>query len=1505
MATRVHFIGKTIPITIDFGEPTSSFTDGTIKTKTHLFADDTILTIKQKILEELQEVLPKDKGPYYSNDLYLFATVYRENRTPEDWVQYIQRQEPTRRQTAFKQILSNLGYSKNNIEQTQVSIPEDILAETLNPWLKNQIRIPLGIRPTKTHVSNADFFAVHPFESYLENTGVEWASHQNETLLEYGELIGSEIYACLYEDIPEENRANYGMTNRAVKTTQQAIINWGKMDNQQAVYEWYQTSGSDRTKTAGITHLELEWTHPKYTVLPLEVIFKNIHANSSVPFIRWKNFIRLYCPTRDERGNKVSQLSKTEIAKIERENQLPHLTLWTEQGIIIHILKNGNLQIHINRKKPTPVEEIQQGILDTAKPIIQQLNQYLQKTGFYYPINWETIFRNDPTVVRFSNICWTMTANLEMETTFQKKQLAHLEPMFVLLAADSEKKVSQANLTYRRVSNYDNLNELKEIIRLETGHKKSMEKIVSELEDRGYSPEKIKLVVQEVMEELQAGKQYFQKKEKKFGCPVLLTQRHNEIQITVENISFLENISLLQSYVEAFIQQVFYKKQLPKDLIFSLSNAPVIEPKEVHETPAVVEETEEEEEEVNGEEENGEEEATGVLLFDDEDENEEATGVLLFNDDEDEEETNDKQAVKDMLQMDIPDVEESPSFMAGGAKKSKASFSILDRLKERDPELFDVPDQNGKVYSRICPGSSSRYPIVLSKEEKKKIDEKDSKLGQSSYGEPLEYKNNTYVCPRYWNFRENRSMSQAEFDKNPTLLENIIQDEKDVNNDANDKYIYEFKKGKRFDKNNRYKEHYPGFSSKNKKGFCLPCCFSEKDKTFQKNIQECKAVPNTQTKNVSTPPDEEEESQEEKITKKGKKQGVPKEKIANANYVLGINIYPLDNKRWGQIYPPIQNVINRSDSQRLLLRYGVERQEKQSFLACLAELLELPVKQTKKLLTTKIINLDRFVQYQSGAVASRFNATATEKETEPDIEKYQETAFYKSQDLENPYELSFLLDTIKTYERFMEYINSNSTTIDTTYLWDVIATPNDDLFSTGLNIVVFEMETNEDTEIHISCPSQLYSNTSFYDNTKPTWFLVKRPLLSGEIYYEPIYEANRKSGARTATIKNKVFLPEEAEEFFPFLTTLNDTMCLSDKDKQQDTSLNPRQMSPQNIFERLRKKFQVKQQVVNLFGETVGFVVDSVPKVVGQYIPCFPSVFLPKNTSSIVEPPVMERIQLNAQLLQKPLKTTAENLQFIGSQTGLPCNIKSLVANYESVPKIIGIQTGYLGYAPVVPEDLKAAAPKYGLSVEYSSDPIEAEMNVNIQNTETGDDLSQKYFLENEFFLAFQGKMRNLLNEYNNENIRREIMKWIRYRQSGETANKVNSNATFLLCYNRVLSLLRKVAEGRIIFNDFDPRVLEKLKSVFECQTDDAQRTESQPYCLLRQGAEGQDDKMVFPKKNLANPSEDNETVYFSKLADALTRNQRIQNIVFQPFKFFNMLGSMDYQINEDEILVG
>jgi len=1532
MATKVHFVGSKTPITFIFGKDDTLDEEmsNVIKSNTNLFPDDTILTIKQKILRELQGVLPKEDGTFNSNDLYLFATVYRSHPHPSDWVQYIQNQKSIKKQVVFKQLLSNLGYSKKEIDETSVSIPEDYALETLDPWIINHLRIPLGMRPLKTHASSSDFFPVHPFDSYSFETEVEWVSHQNETLLEYGELVKPVLYACLYRDIPDEYRNKYGMINRVVKTTPQVKEGWQRMDKLKKVYEWTQENNTGTSKS-GITHLELEWINPEYVVLPLEIIFKNIHANREVPFIKWKNIFRLYCPTRDYRGVKIPELSKMEISKIDRENVQPNLILWKNHGLIIHLMKNGNLQIHIERKTPTPIEELQQMVLETVKPIFIQLNKYLRKTGFSYLISWDTLFRNDPTVVRFSNIQWKFSAKLEMENTIQKKHFGFFEPAFVLLKANSEKKVSDAVMIYRRVSNYDTLNELKEIVRLEIGDKKTGKtgKIVSELEERGFSREKIQAVVQEVLEELQAGKQYFQKKEKGIGCPVTMVQIHDEIQFTVDKINFLENTRVIQQYIEAFIQQVFYKKNLPKSLIIPLihNTKPLELPIDETENDSIIEQNETEglfgenngdedkgkdEDKDNKEDEDGDE--TGVLLFNDEDEDGDETGVLLFND-EDEDETgvllfndedeyedgnrdgNERQEVKKMIEMNIPDVEESPSFMAGGAKKPNTSFSILNRLKERDPELFDVPDQNGKVYSRICPGSSSRYPIVLSKEEKKRIDKKDAELNQESYTEPLEYKKNTYICPRYWNFRENRSMNQAEFDSNPSLLQNLIVDEKDINNDANNRYIYEFKKGKRFDNNNAYKEHVPGFSSKNKNGFCLPCCFSEKDSTFKKNIKECKSLDVSSPLQVDELNDKEKEDDDEEPTKKNRGER-GKDKVANVNYILGINIYPLEANRWGQIPPPVQNVINnRGKKEELLLRYGVDRKENQSFLACFADLLNISVKEGKTLLITKVITLDKFVQYQTGVIASRFyNNYRQPSIADIDTEKYQDTVFYKSLELENPDEHDFFTETIRTYERFIDFISSDDTIIDPTYLWDVIATPDEDLFATGLNIVIIEIASNEDTELHISCPVQYYSNSVFYDDKKPTWILIKRPLLSGEKYYEPIYRAIHKNGIRGAIVKDKVFLPEDAETLFPFLTTLDSSQCL----RETNVEINPREITANYLFDLFQKKrFQIKKQVVNRYGKTVGFVVEKAP-VMGQYIPCFPSILLSKTTQPL------ERVRLNATVLQKSLTTTIENLQVVKEKTGLPCIGSNLIVSYGDSPKIIGIKTEYLGYIPVVTEAFDENKPSNKLPFEYSSDPIEAEMN-SVEPVKGEDiDLSHKYFLEKEFFLAFQGKIRNLLNEYRNEKFRREILRWIHYKPT--TTNKENTvdeNATFVLRYNRVLLLLRRVAEGIVIFNNFDPRILKRLSGVFSCEHDTAKRTEIQPYCLVRGSPDDGEDKMVFPKKNLVNPESDNETTYFSKLADALVRNHRVQNIVFQPFRFFNMLGSVDYQVNEDELLVG
>ena len=69
-----------------------------------------------------------------------------------------------------------------------------------------------------------------------------------------------------------------------------------------------------------------------------------------------------------------------------------------------------------------------------------------------------------------------------------------------------------------------------------------------------------------------------------------------------------------------------------------------------------------------------------------------------------------------------------------------------------------------QTYSNTCPWQNKRVPVVISEEEKQAIDKADEESNTKSYDEVITYgsdktKKNHYICPRFWCFTENRSLS--------------------------------------------------------------------------------------------------------------------------------------------------------------------------------------------------------------------------------------------------------------------------------------------------------------------------------------------------------------------------------------------------------------------------------------------------------------------------------------------------------------------------------------------------------------------------------------------------------------------------------------------------------------------------------------------------------------------------------------------------------------------------
>jgi len=361
--------------------------------------------------------------------------------------------------------------------------------------------------------------------------------------------------------------------------------------------------------------------------------------------------------------------------------------------------------------------------------------------------------------------------------------------------------------------------------------------------------------------------------------------------------------------------------------------------------------------------------------------------------------------------------------------------------------------------------------ILTPDEKKELVDEHpdlyiDPQTGKEKESEFIEYgsdpsKKYYFTCPRFWCLKTNSAVSEADIKagKCGPAVENIedaiIPKKADVV--PKDRYVYRFYEDG--------EENFPGFhKEKMPDGSCIPCCYSKWKTTemksrrdicqgnFKKGEKASVSMSKPSEKNkvqleeVVEGQEEQVEGQEEQVVEgqegqegqvEGQKQPgqiileeeAPspaeeelKRNVQDAeNYVKGPEKYPLGEYRWGFLPIGVQKFLHEVNSEcqvsktnmaikpnhTCLLRYGVENDKNQSFIACIASVFyydqqreELEVstdikpkvkgrKSKKGVLPTKVkpmvpsikqmkdiiinaIDIDKFITYQNGDLVTSF-----------------------------------------------------------------------------------------------------------------------------------------------------------------------------------------------------------------------------------------------------------------------------------------------------------------------------------------------------------------------------------------------------------------------------------------------------------------------------------------------------------------------------------------------------
>lgn len=809
---------------------------------------------------------------------------------------------------------------------------------------------------------------------------------------------------------------------------------------------------------------------------------------------------------------------------------------------------------------------------------------------------------------------------------------------------------------------------------------------------------------------------------------------------------------------------------------------------------------------------------------------------------------------------------------------------FIKKMKDLQPVLFKKTSEYEDSYARNCQANSRRQPIILTNEEKMKIDE----TYPNSYDIALPYstdenKKYWYICPRYWCLQTNAPMSEEQVEKGECGGKIIPQSAKTA---PAGHYIMEFTDDKEHkDKEGNYRKHYPGFlTKKNGAGYCLPCCFKRLNTDQQLKMRKDCGI------NISDYSGESEDI--EKIIGTEDKNIDMDDKKLLKNILLPER-FPMPAHRWGFLPIGVEtflqvdsskdvdknNKANIEKNKTPLLRYGMEFSRNQSFVAFLNDLHStyqnkmISLAEFREALASDI-SFDLFLQSNNSNLVSSFLPRKYILDNSS-IDKVKSSEFYKSIDTSNEFKMNLLKDNVASYENFLNYLRDPDSFIDHTFLWDLVTSGKLSLFPEKFNLIILELPENDGTnDVEILCPTNVNRETLFDKKLKSVF------VLKNKVYYEPVYKygntvVNKNAGNKTVV----KFLSENSvsSEFRKVIQSIEHSTNKFCKPIQNSAKVYnyKTNLHAERILQILKdNSITIQEQIVNYKSKVIAFTI-KVRDEDNQnyYIPTYPSNIIENLNVKYIDDVEWSSYEETKQILEDI---------YYKSQEKIPS--KPLVKVVED-GLIVGILTLSNQFVPVndfiedKEDDLDSVT-----TSNYKDDYINADKaltsNENKKDTQRVE-VVRNIYLETQFYNSFRNKMRNLLSDYFHFETKKKLEEIIH-----------NNSYLYVVKLEKIKRILKYLSKENIVFQEFDDEVFDALEEKIGLLN----VNKDNQFCLE------EENKLCLPKNNLISAI-DNETYYYEKLADELLRYKRIQLFMLQASQYLT-IHHFDYIIQTTEILI-
>jgi hypothetical protein len=1428
------------------GKPNESknSTESVKVVKQQIYLDDTILDIKLKVMEELK----LDDIFVTANEMYMFNQA--QVMLNADIVY-----ELVKKKGCLKCFLDNLTQVSSN-EPFQYDLPaeeggedeydlDDIIHLNLNgPFLVDRV---LG---HKELADSASKLVCNPFKLAPPQTddketvnnslggGFKSDSLNKHRLFDCGDIANNVLFVCLAEDVMSSDDSigelYFPLLSENKKKRERHYLNVGNQAKVKLLNDIKRYTPPNKLTFVspwGIKLIHLTITQSVEQSIPLDLIFKNIHSQSMTPIIKYipsdekESLYRLYCDNKAEDGTLIPHLDLTQINTYVNE-------LTSTQKNITFLFQQNGLDIICTLNKRGDIN-LKCDFQNSIKPLSDVQDMISNAVNFVI----------------------TTTSNLITDGGFK---IAHFSTLF-------DESVVIERLLYscevKRETNVNNVS-IKRYL-------SCFKNILTE-DENSHGPDETHLIYKRVSPHAHGIKT---------NITWMNSGKHVEVDIhDVINIRYLQTIPI---YIESMLLIVFQKLSDEQYPTLSDLNRVCDDDESTSNSFGGQGEDEEEEEknvdshtQVNSDAEN----SNNTLLDSDSESSESNTEEMDANAtqmDSDSETETEKELIplpEDTLldnQTEIDDgEEEEEEEEAETLEVSDDSELEDDKKKYVEHKIFKLdPLIISEKTSEVC---SSNKPVVVTDGQLKVI-QKNYPMNQKDvlrYGSPASNKKNNYLCPMYWCPKLNIPISAEEVQtetvngikqfSHPSCGK-VIERTTQINNKSDG--IIEMRENY---------QRRPALTNCSK-GFCVPCC-------VQKNNPDEAEVLVTDVNSIIV---------DDHTTLRSTQLGFVPDHVRK---LFGVHKYDRKTNDLSLLKP----------NKPYLLRVGVDGDKPQSFLGCVSRVLSL--RGGIRELKTKIveaIDIDRFIRCQNGNLVLDFQDSLEDinkhdVQFNNKIKMYKTSTIYQKLNMSDLAERLYFKQVVSALLNFTRFLNDDTAPIDYTYLWDILCVPNNKLFKNGINLIILVSNPIKNT-VQLMCPTNHYSS-EFYDPMKETLFLLRVDEDDDNEHsngmYNPIgtYRINDEEASEESKVR--ILLSEAKDSIIkPILKNLikpHISECRAHESLPEKTHLAPLFLS--TLVKEIQKyDYQVTQQVLNYNNKVVGILAQSGEGGTG-FVPCFPSGLLFDTK--------MDFVFISHSSVWRSYSETVDFLTEVSNKSSrrVPCRPEFRVIQMSKI--VVGILTESKQFVQLSLSLNMEEATTGNLKDMFTDSEYVEVVSDKMSSTEKAlfitdtKDLERENYVsrvksEDNFYVTFKNTVRILLNNYENQKLKKEIHAIL-------TQNDVIYQDKLI----KVEKIIRQLVGKKVQFTGNDS-YYKLIKTVSACIGNDKDGCSSSNLCGFTDG----NCNLIVPRNNLISPQKKNEHIYFRRLTDELIRNNRIRAYLFRR-QTAEGLGSLTYIINEDEVIL-